>query len=164
MAKKGGAKAAAAKARAKGKRTTAETVGSLERDLLKQLDGRKGVTGGIWKPAVIGDTIVGQVLSMRAEKGAKYDNLQVVMVIGTPDGARTVYANWSLQQALINEKVNVGDTIGIRYTEDVPGRGRPMRAFAVVRKGGAGKKLADVLTEILEADKKGSAKKKKSKR
>lgn len=157
MAKKKGK----AKSMAKGKkRTTAETVGQKDNDLLKQLDGRKGVTGGMWKPEAIGDTIVGQILSMRAEK-SKFDNMQIVLVIGTPDGARTVYCNWSLQQGLINERVDIGDTVGIRYTEDVPGRGRPMRAFAVVRKGGKGKakKLAEALTKVLESDKKGKSKK-----
>jgi hypothetical protein len=143
----------------KAKRTTAETVGAVDKDLLKQLDGRKGVTGGMWKPEAIGDTLVGQILSMRAEK-SKFDNMQVVLIVGTPDGARTVYANWSLQQGLINERVDVGDTIGIRYTEDVPGRGRPMRAFAVVRKGGKGKAktLNEALTKAMESDKKGKRK------
>lgn len=124
------------------------------------LDGRKGVTGGMWKPEVIGDTLMGQILSMRAEK-SKFDNMQIVMIVGTPDGARTVYANWSLQQGLINEKVEVGDNIAIRFTELVPGRGRPMRAFAVARKGGKGKgkKLNEALTKVMESDRKAKSKK-----
>ena len=142
------------------KRSQAETTGQVDRDLLKQLAGRKGVTGGMWKAEVIGDTLVGQVLSMRAEK-SKFDNMQIVMIVGTPDGARTVYCNWSLQQGLVQEKVDVGDTIAIRHTELVPGRGRPMKAYAVVRKGGKSKakKLNEALTKVLTTDKKGSRKK-----
>ena len=125
-----------------------------DKDLLKQLDKRQGVKGGMWKPECIGDTIMGQVLSMVAEVSDKFGKTQVKMILGTEDGAQSVYANWSMQQGLISEKVGVGDTIGIQYKADVPGRGRPMRAFAVVRKGGKGKMMSEALTKVMEADKK----------
>ena len=165
MAKKTKKKGAAKKL-AKTKTASRPNVSGKDADLLKRLDNRKGVTGGMWKPTNVGDSIVGDVLAMEASEDSKYGKLQLVATIGTPEGAQRVFGNWSMQQGFMNEMVNVGDRIGIQYKgkERVTRKGRPMNCFAVVREGGPGKKLSDVLTELAESDRKVSKKKKTKKR
>jgi len=141
MAKKRGAAKKAARKAVKTKRTTAivpNVKGKLSK-LLDDVNARHGVTGGMWKGEVVGDTVVGEVLAIKRED-SKYRDGQLTMVISTDEGTKTVWSNWSMETALLNEGVNVGDVIAIQYKGEVPaGRGRPMKAYAVVRDGGRGK-------------------------
>lgn len=139
--KRGAAKVAARKATAKTKRTEAiipKVAGKLAK-LVDAVNDRHGVTGGMWKGEVVGDTVVGEVLAIKRED-SKYRDGQLTMVLSTEEGTKTVWSNWSMEAALLNEGVNVGDMIAIQYKGDVPaGRGRPMKTYAVVRDGGKGK-------------------------
>lgn len=145
---------------AKTKRTEAvrPTVKGKDADLLKTLDGAQAVTGGMWKGEVVGDSIIGEVLSLKREDTQYVDN-QVVMILGTPDGAKTVFCNWSLEQGLLNESVNLNDRIGIQFKGEVAaGRGRPMRTYAVRRAGGKGSKASPILTAGTAERRKGKGK------
>lgn len=125
------------------------TDSDIERDLAT----KSGVTGGSWKPE-IGDRIIGTILSMKREDSRFKEN-QLTLVISTEEGAKTVWANFSLEQALFAERVNEGDIIGIERKEDSSfGRGRPMKTFAVARKGGKGKNPHPALTEATATAKK----------
>lgn len=138
-ARKGNAKRAAAKA-LKSKRTVPERVkakGKDEEALLASLADAQP-SGGMWKPEVLGDQIVGEVLSDKTEKGKFGD--QRVLILGNADGARTVYANKNLAAALDAQGVKVGDIVGVEFRGTMPvGRGRPMKLYVARRLGGAGK-------------------------
>lgn len=130
-------------------------------ELLKELDARAGVTGGAWKGVVVGDTIVGELLAVKRED-SKYRDGQLTLTVATDDGTQTVWANWSMESALLNIGANIGDRIGLQYKGDVPsGRGRPMKTYAAVREGGRGTPHP-LLTPQSEPVKKGTARKRKS--
>jgi hypothetical protein len=158
--KRGRAKAAARKATKKQKRTEAvRPTDKASADLLAQLDGAKAA-GGTWRAEVPGDTLVGEVLSDKVEEG-KYGE-QRVLVIATTDGAQTVFANASLDRALVAEGVEVGDTVGIQFKGGVSvGRGRPMKTFAVRRKGGARTGRSKRLSKAVEEARKSRESRKK---
>lgn len=104
-----------------------------EKKLLAALD-KAGSSGGFWSPQVVGDTILGEILSMKREKG-KYQRkgeTQLVLVVGNDDGAKTVYCNKPLEGGLDGIKAKVGDTVGIQLKDFVStGKGNPARVFAV---------------------------------
>lgn len=148
MAKKRGAarKAARKKMGAKARKSRTkpirpDSLDAAEKKILAQLDARK-MSGAIWpgKAPVEGDTIIGEVLSMKEEKG-KFGP-QSVILIGTNQGAKTVFGKTILDREIAENKVAVGDRIGIQFKGTAPsGKGRPAQLFAVVKLGkGARKK------------------------
>ena len=157
--KRGGAKAAARKARQKTQKPLTRKAAALQ----KQLSEAQGVRGSNWKPE-IGDSTYGTVLSLE-RRSSQFRDDQVTMVLGTDEGARTVFCNWSLTQALLGQGVTIGDYIGLERKEDVKmPRGRPMHSFAAVRDGGLGKTPAKCLTEEEKPRRKVKKKRKKVKR
>jgi hypothetical protein len=148
MAKRRGAARAAAKKATKGKKTKRSEVQitGTDKALLDAVNKANAITGGMWVAEVIGDTITGEILAMKREDGTYQDD-QLNIILSTPEGAKTIYCNWSLESGLRAVNANIGDRIAIQYREDVSiKRGRPMKAYAVVRAGGVGKKAADILT------------------
>lgn len=148
MSKKRGAARKAARKKMSAKSRAArtkpirpESLDAAEKKLLAQLDARK-MSGAIWpgKSPVEGDTIIGEVLSMKEEKG-KFGP-QTVILIGTAEGAKTVFGKTVLDKEIAENKVVVGDQIGIQYKGTAAsGKGRPAQLFAVVKVGkGVGKK------------------------
>lgn len=99
----------------------------------------KPASGGMWKGLTAGDTICGELLSMKEEQG-KFGP-QIVLVVDTPDGPRTVYTNESMKRGLDEEGAAKGDTVAITYRGNVAtGRGRPFKLFAVAVKKGKKRK------------------------
>lgn len=167
MPKKGAAKKAARKA-SKGKKTTRTTaVVTATKDdtkLLDEVGAANAVTGGMWRGEVVGDTIVGEILSMKREDG-QYADDQLQIILGTEDGAKTLYCNFSLESGLVNTRCAIGDRIAVQFKGDVPvSRGRPMHTYAVVRAGGKGKKAEAILTSATSSRRVKGKKTKRSRR
>ena len=150
MPKRGAAKKKAAAAKKRNARKTAEVVGKDDA-LLKEVSEAQAV-GGFWRPSVEGDTIIGEVLSMREETG-KYGK-QLVVIIGNRDGAQTLYANANMRTGLEYQGVQPGDRVAIQFKGTMSiGRGRPMKLFAVKRSGGPRKGAAERAQKSLTAPK-----------
>lgn len=95
----------------------------------------KEIGGGIWKPKKDGDSIGGEVVSLREEQG-KW-GAQTVVALLTKDGAFSVYANASLERQLSDNKVKIGDRIAIAFRGKVKTRkGRPFGVYAVAKATG----------------------------
>lgn len=136
--KKGKAKKLAGKktaARKTPERSEPQT--DAEKKLLDALD-KSAASGGFWSPKVIGDTIIGEVLTMKREKGKyqKKGEKQLVLTLGTSDGAKTVFCNRPLEMALdgLKPKLAVGQIIGVQLKDFVStGKGNPAKVFSVKR-------------------------------
>jgi len=137
---KGKAKRAASKAK-KSKRSKAETVGASKADaaLVKSAK-EKEVGSRSWKPELEGDAIVGDVLSYGKGISTRYGEA-TVLVLGTPDGAYTVYCNAGLERGLDDLAVTEGDRVAIVFKGKVKTkRGRPFKLFAVEKADGKKRK------------------------
>lgn len=89
-------------------------------------------TGDQWKPAEIGDAIVGTITSLTVSDN-EYGKCPVIGVTTDADEARVVYASqYQLQSLLAEAKPNVGDRIAIAFTaiQPRPG-GKTLKEFDV---------------------------------
>lgn len=138
--KKGAAKRAAKKAKVT--RTTAETHGAesaSDRALLAAAD-KAEVSGQTWKPQVPGDSIVGEVLSLKKDAKTKF-GAATILILGVSGGATRVFCNKSLEDAIEEHGVKLGDRIAVQFKDSInTGKGRPFRLFVIVKQGkGKGK-------------------------
>lgn len=124
-----------AKSKVKGKagKGKATVIGGKDMAALIKAAQDKPSSGGSMKFQNEGDCIAGKILSMREEDG-KYGK-QTIIVLDTPDGPRTVYANASMARGLEEGQAKVGSKVAVVFKGTMStGKGRPFKLFSVAVK------------------------------